>query len=104
MEKNEILEKNRRDNGNVDERFKLIEQRMGLIALGAAAVAFILLYLWDFFHGQLTDGQYAVFFTGLAAMTFCKAYQLRMKSLLFFGLFISAFVVYAAVRYVLATM
>lgn len=104
MDKYEILEKSREDNGPADERFKLIEQRKGLIAMSAAALAFILLFLWDFFHGRNTDGLQAVFFTGLAAMTFCQAYQLRMKSLFFCGLFIASFVVYDAVCYVLATM
>ena len=55
-------------------------------------------------HGKNTDGLQAVFFAGLASMAFCQAYQLRMKSLFFFGLFIAFFVVYWAVRYVLATM
>ena len=104
MNKDEILEKNRKDNGEVDERIMLTEQRKGLISMSAAAVVFILLWLWDLFHGQNTDGLFAVFFTGLSTMTFCRAYQLRMKSLFFFGLFTSSFVVYAAVRYILATM
>lgn len=104
MDKNEILEKSRRDNGEVDERFMLMEQRRGLISMSAAAVAFILLYVRDFFHGQNTDGLFAVFFTGLSTMIFCQAYQLRMKSLFFFGLFTAFFAVYIAVQYVLATM
>ncbi|WP_080799742.1 DUF6442 family protein [Arabiibacter massiliensis] len=104
MDKNEILEKSRKDNGLVDERFKLLEQRKGLITMSAAAVAFILLYMWELFHGRNTDGLYAVFFTGLSTMMFCQAYQLRMKSLLFFGLFTASFVVHSAIRYVLATM
>lgn len=104
MNKDEILEKSRRDSGDVDERFMLIEQRKGLVSLSAAAVAFILLYAWELFHGRNTDGLYAVFFTGLSAMLFCRAYQLRMKSLFFFGLFTASFAAYSAVRYVLATM
>lgn len=104
MDKNEILEKNRRDTGEADERFVLFEQRMGLVAMSAVAVAFILLYAWDFFHGQNTDGLYAVFFTGLSAMAFYQAYRFRMKSLVFFGLFTASFVVYAVVQHVLATM
>lgn len=104
MEKSEILEKSRRDNDGIDERFRLIEQRKGLIALSAAGAAFVLLYLWDFFHGRNTDGLFAVFFTGLTAMSFCQAYQLRMKSLFFFGLFTAFFVVYNAAKYILATM
>ena len=104
MDKDEILEKKRADNGMTDERFKMVEQRRGLIAMSAAAVAFVLLYAWDYFHGQNTDGLFAVFFTGLSAMAFCQAYQLRMKSLFFFGLFTASFVVYAAVQHVLATI
>lgn len=104
MDKHEILEKSREDNGLVDERFKLLEQRKALIVMSTAALAFCLLYLWDFFHGKNIDGLQAVFFTGLAAMAFCQAYLLRMKSWFFFGLFIAFFAVYDAVCYVLATM
>ncbi|MRX82088.1 DUF6442 family protein [Eggerthella guodeyinii] len=104
MDKDEILEKSRRDGGEADERFTMMEQRMGLIAMSAAAAAFCLLYAWDFFHGQNTDGLFAVFFIGLTTMCLYRFYQLRMKSLLFGGLFTGFFAVYSAVQYILATM
>ena len=104
MDKNEILEKSRRDGGETDERFTMLEQRVSLIAMSAAAVAFCLLYLWDFFHGRNTDGLFAVFFTGLSTMCLYRFYQLRMKSLLIGGLFTAFFAVYSAIDYVLARM
>lgn len=102
--KEEILQKSREDNGLTDERLRLAEQRMGFVAMSAATLAFVLLYAWDHFHGQNTDGLFAVFLTGLSAMTFFQAYRFRMKSLLLSGLFIASFVVYSAAKYVLATM
>lgn len=104
MNKDEILEKNREDNKRVDERFKLMEQRMGYVMMSAMMAAFVLLFLWDFFHGRNTDGLLAVLFTGISTMCFYRFYQLRMKSLLFGGLFTAFFVVYNAVDYVLSTM
>lgn len=104
MDKDEILEKNRRDNGNVDERFKLMEQRMGYVMMSAMMAAFVLLFLWDFFHGRETDGLCAVLMVGISAMSFTQFYQLRTKVSLFFGVFAALAGASWAVSYVLATM
>lgn len=104
MNKDEILERNREDNKQVDERFKLIQQRMGYVTMSAMMAAFVLLFLWDFFHGRNTDGLCAVLMTGIVAMSFAQFYQLRTKTSLFFGLFAVLAGVSWAVSYVLATM
>lgn len=100
MEKNEILEKNRRDNDGVDERFRLIEQRAAYVMMFVLAFVFV----WDFFHGRETDGMAAVFLSGCSAMCFYRFYQLRMKSFLFFGLFAALGAVSFIVHHILATM
>ncbi len=104
MDKDEILEKSRRDNGDVDERFKIMEQRVGYAMLGVMAVGLALLYLWDFFHGLETSGLSAVLLAGIAGMGFYRFYQLRMKGLLFLAMLGAFGAIGFAVQHILATM
>ena len=104
MEKSEILEKSRRDNDGVDERFRLIEQRAGYVMMSVMMLVLALVFVWDFAHGRETNGMAAVFLSGCSAMCFYRFYQLRLKSFLFFGAFAMLGAVSFAINHVLATM
>ena len=104
MEKSEILEKSRRDNDGVDERFRLIEQRAGYVMMSVMMLVRALVFVWDFAHGRETNGMAAVFLSGCSAMCFYRFYQLRLKSFLFFGAFATLGAVSFAINHVLATM
>ena len=47
MNKDEILEKSRRDNDGMDERFKLMQWRASYLMLSVMMVVWALLFLWD---------------------------------------------------------
>ncbi|WP_302396758.1 DUF6442 family protein [Eggerthella sinensis] len=104
MEKSEILEKSRRDNDGIDERFRLIEQRAGYVMMSVMMLVLALVFVWDFAHGRETNGMAAVFLSGCSAMCFYRFYQLRLKSFLFFGAFATLGAVSFAINHVLATM
>ena len=104
MEKSEILEKSRRDNDGIDERFRLIEQRAGYVMMSVMMLVLALVFVWDFAHGRETNGMAAVFLSGSSAMCFYRFYQLRLKSFLFFGAFATLGAVSFAINHVLATM
>ncbi|WP_270295878.1 DUF6442 family protein [Eggerthella sinensis] len=104
MEKSEILEKSRRDNDGVDERFRLIEQRAGYVMMSVMMLVLALVFVWDFAHGRETNGMAAVFLSGCSAMCFYRFYQLRLKSFLFFGAFAALGAVSFVVNHILATM
>lgn len=104
MEKSEILEKSRRDNDGIDERFRLIEQRAGYVMMSVMMLVLALVFVWDFAHGRETNGMAAVFLSGCSAMCFYRFYQLRLKSFLFFGAFAMLGAVSFAINHILATM
>ena len=60
MNKDEILEKSRRDNDGMDERFKLMQWRASYLMLSVMMVVWALLFVWDSLHGQSTDVSFAI--------------------------------------------
>ena len=80
MNKDEILEKSRRDNDGMDERFKLMQWRASYLMLSVMMVVWALLFLWDSLHGQSTDVSFAIVMSGIAAMNFYQFYQFRYKT------------------------
>ena len=73
MNKDEILEKSRRDNDGMDERFKLMQWRASYLMLSVMMVVWALLFLWDSLHGQSTDVSFAIVMSGIAAMNFYQS-------------------------------
>lgn len=104
MDKNEILEKNRKDNGVTDERFKSMQQRSSYIMVITMMLVWLLLFVWDSVRGGDTSGGSALMLSGIAAMCFCQYYQLRMKSSLVFGVLAVCAAVSFAVQHVMLTM
>lgn len=104
MDKDEILEKNRRDNGNVDERFKLMQWRASYVMVTVMLVVWAPLFVWDSLHGQSTDVSFAIVMSGIAAMNFYQYYQLRYKTALGVGILVTIAVLGMIVHHVLATM
>lgn len=104
MNKDEILEKNRRDNGNVDERFKLMQWRASYVMVTVMLVVWALLFVWDVLHSQSTDVSFAIVMSGIAALNFYQYYQLRYKTALGAGVLVTLAVLVTIVRHVLATM
>ena len=70
MNKDEILEKSRRDNDGMDERFKLMQWRASYLMLSVMMVVWALLFLWDARHGHCTVVSFAIVMSGLAAKKF----------------------------------
>ncbi len=104
MDKNEVLKRNRKDNERADERFMLIEQRMGYAVASVMMAVWAVLFVWDWLHGQSTSVGSAIMLSGVAALGFCQFYRLRLKSGLAFGILAAFGAVSFAVQHVLATM
>lgn len=104
MDKDEILEKSRRDNGDVDERFKLIQWRASYVMVTVMLVVWAPLFVWDSLHGQSTDVSFAIVMSGIAAMNFYQYYQFRYKTALGVGILVTLAVLGMIVHHVLATM
>lgn len=104
MEKNEILEKSRHDNGNVDERFKLMQWRASYVMVTVMLVVWALLFVWDVLHGQSTDVSFAIVMSGIAALNFYQYYQFRYKTALGVGILVTLAVLVTIAHHVLATM
>lgn len=104
MDKNEILEKNRKDNQVVDERFRILNQRQSTVFIAAMLGMWLVLFLWNLFRGLDTSQGGAIMLSGVAAMGFWQFYQYRMKSGLFFGALAAFGVITFAVNYIMATM
>ena len=104
MDKNEILEKNRKDNQVVDERFRILNQRQSTVFIAAMLGMWLVLFLWNLFRGLDTSQGGAIMLSGVAAMGFWQLYQYRMKSGLFFGALAAFGAITFAVNYIMATM
>lgn len=104
MDKNEILEKSREDNRNMDERFKLMQWRVSYIMLSVMMVVWAVLFLWDVSHGQDTSVSFAIVMSGIAAMNFYQYYQFRYKTALGVGILVTLAVIGVIVRHILGTM
>lgn len=104
MDKDEILEKSRRDNGDVDERFKLMQWRASYVMVTVMLVVWAPLFVWDSLHGQSTDVSFAIVMSGIAAMNFYQYYQFRYKTALGVGILVTLAVLGMVVHHVLATM
>lgn len=104
MNKNEILEKSRRDNGSVDERFKLMQWRASYVMVTVMLVVWALLFVWDVLHGQSTDVSFAIVMSGIAALNFYQYYQFRYKTALGAGILVTLAVLVTIAHHVLATM
>ncbi|MBC5584264.1 hypothetical protein GS424_015065 [Eggerthella guodeyinii] len=104
MDKDEILEKSRRDNGDVDERFKLMQWRASYVMVTVMLVVWAPLFVWDSLHGQSTDVSFAIVMSGIAAMNFYQYYQFRYKTALGVGILVTLAVLGMIVHHVLATM
>lgn len=104
MDKNEILEKNRKDNQVVDERFRILNQRQSAVSVIAMMGMWLVLFLWNIFRGLDTSQGGAIMLSAVAAMGFWQFYQFRMKSGLFFGALAAFGAISFAVKYILATM
>lgn len=104
MDKHEILEKSRKDNGLVDERAKVTEYRTNFVMVAAMLIVWAALFFWDMLHGQDTSVGGAIMLSGVAAMCFCRFRQLRMKSMLAFGLLAAFGAVSFAAQHIMLTM
>ena len=104
MDKDDILEKSRRDNGDVDERFKLMQWRASYVMVTVMLVVWAPLFVWDSLHGQSTDVSFAIVMSGIAAMNFYQYYQFRYKTALGVGILVTLAVLGMIVHHVLATM
>ena len=69
MNKDEILEKSRRDNDGMDERFKLMQWRASYLMLSVMMVVWALLFVWDSLHGQSTDVSFAIVLVTVAVIS-----------------------------------
>ena len=103
-DKDEILEKSRRDNDGMDERFKLMQWRASYLMLSVMMVVWALLFLWDSLHGQSTDVSFAIVMSGIAAMNFYQFYQFRYKTALGAGVLVTVAVISVVVHHIFATM
>lgn len=104
MDKDEILEKSRRDSGEADERFKLMQWRASYLMVATMLAVWAVLFVWDAMHGQNTDVAFAIVMSGVAAMNFYQYYQFRAKTALGVGVLVTLAVVGVIVRHVLDTM
>ena len=104
MNKDEILEKSRRDNDGMDERFKLMQWRASYLMLSVMMVVWALLFLWDSLQGQSTDVSFAIVMSGIAAMNFYQFYQFRYKTALGAGVLVTVAVISVVVHHIFATM
>ena len=107
MDKDEILEKSRKDNGPVDERFKVMEYRTTNVMVSVMLAMWLVLFLWDTFTGGDTPPPRvgsAIMLSGVAAMAFCRLYQLRMKSALVFGLLAAFGALSFAIKHIMLTL
>lgn len=104
MDKHEILEKSRKDNGPIDERSKVMEYRMNFAMVATMLLVWAALFFWDVFRGQDTSVGGAIMLSGVAAMCFCRFRQLGMKSMLAFGLLAAFGAVSFAVRHIALTI
>ena len=98
MNKDEILEKSRRDNDGMDERFKLMQWRASYLMLS------VMMFVWDSLHGQSTDVSFAIVMSGIAAMNFYQFYQFRYKTALGAGVLVTVAVISVVVHHIFATM
>lgn len=104
MDKDEILEKSRRDNGDVDERFKIMQWRASYVMVTVMLLVWAPLFVWDSLHGQSTDVSFAIVMSGIAAMNFYQYYQFRYKTALGVGILVTLAVLGMIVHHILATM
>ena len=104
MDKEEILEKNRKDNRGADERFRILNQRQSVVMVGAMLAMWLILFLWNVFRGLDTSQGGAIMLSGVAAMGFWQFYQYRMKAGLVCGILAAFGAVSFAVKYIMATM
>lgn len=103
MNKEEILAKSREDK-SLDEREKQLQNRMALVMFFTMSAVLALLFLWDVFRGVETSALSAIWFSGIAAMSFWQFYRYRMKSSIFFGLFASVATISCIVDHILSTL
>lgn len=103
MDRDEILKKNREDNSSIDERFKVMQLRMGWVMGSAMVVAWAVMFVWDSLHGVDTKALGVVAMSGIAGMAFCQFYQFRTKSSLVFGSLAALAAFIWAVQHILAT-
>ena len=104
MDKDEILEKNREDNGLVDERFRLMQQRASYIMVTVMIIVWAILFVWDSFHGVDKSVGGAITLSGVAALAFCQFRQLGMKSSIVLGALAAFGAISFAVQHVMLTM
>ncbi len=103
MDRDEILKKNHQDNDLVDERFKIMQLRMGWVMGSAMVVAWAIMFIWDSFHGVDTRALGVVAMSGIAGMAFCQFYQFREKRSLVFGSLAALAALVWAIQHILAT-
>ena len=104
MDKEEILEKNRKDNRGADERFRILNQRQSVVMVGAMLAMWRILFLWNVFRGLDTSQGGAIMLSGVAAMGFWQFYQYRMKFSLVCGILAAFGAVSFAAKYIMGTM
>ena len=103
MNKDEILEKSRKDNGEVDERFKMMQWRASYLMVTVMMTVWAVLFVWDVLHGRETDVSFAIVMSGVAALNYYQYYRFRYKTALGVGILVTLAVVSAIVHHVLAT-
>lgn len=104
MNKEEILERNRKDNKRVDERFGLMQLRASYVMVSAMMVVWAIIFIWDSLHGQDTGVGFAIVMSGIAAMCFCQYRQLNTKSSFAAGVLVSLCVIVQIIHHILATV
>ncbi|MEG1907076.1 MAG: DUF6442 family protein [Gordonibacter sp.] len=73
MNKQEVLEKSREENGMLDERERRSQMKVSAQMGSWMMVVWAVLFLWDFFHGIDTSGLQALMLSTVSFMCFLNA-------------------------------
>ncbi|MEG0016021.1 MAG: DUF6442 family protein [Gordonibacter sp.] len=104
MDKDEILEKSRKDSGVYDERFMLMNQRANAVMATVMMMAWAIVITWDYFHDQDVSVANVIMMSGMAALCFCRFAQFRDKGALALGALAALGAVVFFIKHILATM
>ena len=105
MKKEEILEKNRRCNENIeeDEREDYISGKAGINAKLAFALVVVIVTIYKRYKNIPNGDVWSIFMTYCATESLYKYYYLKNKKILLCGVLFSIFAIYGLLAFIIST-
>lgn len=104
MNKDEIMEKSRAENGMVDERERIEQGRSNSIVLTVVMVAWALLLIWDVSHGKFSSELQGLILLVPSTIAFLNFRSTRSKEALLLGALGGAGALIFIAQHILDTM